>query len=29
MSRKKRVHPDLETGEFAAFSYYDSLKRCF
>ena len=27
MSRKKRVHPDLETGEFAAFSYYDSLKK--
>ena len=27
MSRKKRVRPDLETGEFAAFSYYDSLKK--
>ena len=26
MSQHKRVFPDLKTGEFAALSYYDSLK---
>lgn len=26
LSQHKRVYPDLKTGEFAALSYYDSLK---
>jgi len=27
ISSKKRVSPDLDIGEFSAFSYYDSIKR--
>ena len=27
MSPRKRASPDLEIGEFSAFSYYDSIKR--
>ena len=27
LSRKKRVSPDLEIGEFSALSYYESLKK--
>ena len=27
MSSKKRIAPDLDIGEFSAFSYYDSIKR--